>query len=399
MMCIASSGRRMTTADGSHAESVFARKDVMVVSPQPWSHIMVSKHHYAREVARIANRVFFLNPPESANSTSVRQSEVAENLFIVSHGLGFPSGLRFHLRGVFDYLMRRHVRKLIAATGLPDILWCFDCNLYSDLRMFRAGYRIYHPVDPIPYEHQLRPAESADLVLSVSESILGRLTPRSENAHVVNHGLSPVYARSQTPAESLTDEERPLRFGYFGNLTRPQIDHCAVSMIIEAHPDVEFHFWGPTEPVDAASAVGAFLETLRRATNVKLHGSVTPEELAIQIRTQDGFLLAYNVDGVMTDNSNSHKILEYLSTGKVIVSKPISYYAESQLIEMSADASPAAFAMNFDRIKREIATFNSPDRQAARIAYALENTYSHQIERIAGMIQANQGEQPQGSKR
>ena len=46
----------------------FSDKRILIISPEPWDHIPVSKHHYARKLAKLGNRVYFLNPPGQQNS-------------------------------------------------------------------------------------------------------------------------------------------------------------------------------------------------------------------------------------------------------------------------------------------------------------------------------------------
>ncbi len=38
-------------------------KTILFISPGPWGINHVSKHHYAIELAKIGNDVYFLNPP------------------------------------------------------------------------------------------------------------------------------------------------------------------------------------------------------------------------------------------------------------------------------------------------------------------------------------------------
>ena len=40
-------------------------RTILLVSPNEWGAMHVSKHHYALELAERGNRVIFLNPPRS----------------------------------------------------------------------------------------------------------------------------------------------------------------------------------------------------------------------------------------------------------------------------------------------------------------------------------------------
>ena len=158
------------TEDHQRPEFV-SGKVVVIISPQPWGPLRISKHHYALECCRYARRVYFLNPPSAGllESVSIRSVEEAENLRVIDYRPRFPFRLRFHARPLFDLLMRWQVRAIRAAIGEKiDVVWCFDFNLFTDLRLWTNGKRIFHPVDPVGADHQLKPAHSSSAVFSVS---------------------------------------------------------------------------------------------------------------------------------------------------------------------------------------------------------------------------------------
>jgi hypothetical protein len=43
--------------------TVLKNKTILVISPNNWGTMHISKHHYAIELARLGNSVYFLNPP------------------------------------------------------------------------------------------------------------------------------------------------------------------------------------------------------------------------------------------------------------------------------------------------------------------------------------------------
>lgn len=48
----------------------FNNKTILIISPEPWGKMMISKHHYALELAKLGNEVYFLNPP---NNNSIKK--------------------------------------------------------------------------------------------------------------------------------------------------------------------------------------------------------------------------------------------------------------------------------------------------------------------------------------
>jgi hypothetical protein len=122
---------------------------------------------------------------------------------------------------------------------------------------------------------------------------------------------------------------------------------------------------------------------LESMPNAFLHGPQAPAALVQQIGDVDLLLMCYSVVRDPNRGCNSHKILEYMSTGRAIVANHVSDYAHKQdLIEMMPADGSGTMADLFDNVVREIDRHNSPKRRRKRLAYALDNSYSKQIDRI-----------------
>jgi glycosyltransferase involved in cell wall biosynthesis len=382
------------------APQFFRDKRVLVISPQPWDSIHLSKHHYTKEIALYAATVFFLEPPVQ-HGVVIRTIPVPgnERISVVRCREAVPRWVRFKAYWLYRLLMKRHVQRLRAQLGELDVVWCFDTNLYPQPGLFGGKKTLYHVVDPVPYQRQVRIGRQVYAVVSVSPSILKRFqntTPHHRQL-VVNHGLSEVFLKRNaekasgvdvtTPQnESSTVQNTVIRFGYCGNLTRPQIDHAALLQIIGERAEFEFHFWGPYANAPSGSPQEDFVRRLRASNNVVLHGRVSTETLAAEFREMSGFLLAYRADNMETDNSNSHKILEYMSTGKVIVSKPIEYYRGAPLLEMAADDSAESYVKKFNDVTEQLNHCNRVQLFEERRSFAASQTYASQLNRIASFV-------------
>ena len=160
-------------------------KTILIISPQSWGTMFLSKHHYALELARQGNLVYFLNPPETRPSRSgkvrVENSAEHDNLRLIFHSLSFPYDLKFRFTRLFHFLMRRHVRKLLhVVESLPegmhrpiDIVWSFDLGWLYPFSMFHhSSLKIFHPVDEPLNNTAIRSAEGADILFSVTREIL-----------------------------------------------------------------------------------------------------------------------------------------------------------------------------------------------------------------------------------
>jgi len=369
---------------------------VLLISPQPWNHIHLSKHHYAIELSHRGNAVFFLDPPVAALAGGMDVARVSEHpgISVVRYQPRVPLVLRFHARRMFDLLMLLEIGRILTAIGQPlDVLWSFEFNLFSDLRAFRAPLTLFHPVDPLSSPRHVSVATSADAVLSVSSLILSNFRNLDTPSFFINHGLSESFAEvARSPVRAAGSADGVVRVGYAGNLTRPPVNRDVIRQMVSDNPLVEFNFWGPfdalLEPATAVSSeVSAFIGFLASRPNARLHGPVSAAVLAVELQQMDCMVLSYTIDRHESDRSNSHKILEYLSTGKVVVSSLISTYSDHrQLLRMPDNGDdallPALLRDTLDRLDE----FNAPDLQNARRQFALDNTYTRQLDRIDALV-------------
>ena len=101
----------------------------------------------------------------------------------------------------------------------------------------------------------------------------------------------------------------------------------------------------------------------------------------------DSFLLSYRfVDGE-SDQSNSHKILEYLSTGKVLISSFVETYRNMQpTIYMTDENRDDDLVSLYKQVTTQLDYVNSAAHQEERIKLALANHYSAHINKIENLV-------------
>jgi len=79
--------------------------------------------------------------------------------------------------------------------------------------------------------------------------------------------------------------------------------------------------------------------------------------------------------------------MEYLSTGKVVISHHIETYRHRPgLLEMVDEYTNQNLPGLFVKVLNNLTFYNSPDFQRRRIEFALQNTYARQLERIQTII-------------
>ena len=75
------------------ALQILKKKVILLISPQPWGSLYISKNHYALELSK-NNIVFFLCPQSQALHSNykiqIKPSGESDNLYIVYHKLFFP---------------------------------------------------------------------------------------------------------------------------------------------------------------------------------------------------------------------------------------------------------------------------------------------------------------------
>jgi hypothetical protein len=339
--------------------------------------------------------VYFLNPPNQncKEPILIKEHDGIPNLNLIDYRLSFPYMLRFHFRALFDFLMRFQLKKIKRFIKSPvDIVWNFDFNLYTDPTPFKADLNIYHPVDELIYPEQIKPGESADIIFSVTKEILTKFKHLDVPKYYVQHGLSHAFAEASKSLKQGYTKSQTTKVGYVGNLLIPSIDVPVFEQIISENPNIQFEFWGNYLPkesnIGGVSDMPPFVRFLQEKDNVKLHGPLPPEELAQAIQEMDAFLICYDVKRDYSQGTNSHKILEYLSTGKVIISNNFTNYkGRTDLINMVEDRnSNQKLPGLFSRVINNLEQYNSVEAMQKRQKYALENTYNNQIEKIERYI-------------
>jgi hypothetical protein len=309
---------------------------VLLISPQHWGTMRVTKHHYAIELAKLGHEVYFLEPTEASwkwNQTAfnITPSD-AEGVKIVKHQINVPYNLKFHLKGLFDWFIKRHIKKLEKQLGPFDLVWSFDLTNVMPLTFFSHDTKkIFFAADWPLNSDAVKSAEGANLLVSVAQEILDQYPSTSNTKKLlIDHGVAECFIEEGKKPFVKTDEV--IRIGMSGNFLRPDIDRPVLLEIIRTHTDIVFECFGAYEFNNSNLGGSAdidtitFIEALQNAPNVILHGMVRPEILAKELRRIDAFFICYDVSKDQSKGTNYHKVMEYLAYGKPVVSNWISEY-------------------------------------------------------------------------
>jgi len=356
-------------------------KKILLISPEPWGTSQLSKHHYAMALARRNNEVWFLGPPGREHEST---AEKIPGLHWLKDQFTYR-GLRFLPPRLQNFLLRRSANSIMRHCKTHfDVVWSFDNSRHYLLDAFQAPTRIHHVVDIGMNFHLCRCARSANLALASNRSIFDELSACQANTHFLHHG----YAPAEGGTSRLRSDNKKLIAAYAGNMLIPFFNWDLVTSLVHSHPEVEFYFIGSTgkgnlNRTDSSSARSR-MDALRSLNNVHFTGEKSPAETQSMLSSADILLLAYDHVKFPKEVQNPHKVMTYLSTGKVILSHPMTAYPGNGILEMEKNTT--AYLAKFNDICLHISAYNSEENKSRRIAFALEHTYERQIERVENLL-------------
>lgn len=361
----------------------FAHKHVLIVSPEPWGEVRMSKHHYAEALLHHKAKVTFLEPYDPA-APAVRTTEA----ITVVNGFKPTPGLRFLPRFLRIHLARRDARRLLAVTGQADVVWSFDNSRLFDLDVFRDAYLIHHCMDANMDFQLARTVRHAHVSLAVTDEIAMRMAKArwkyrlESNVCMLPHGWA-GYITGQIEVPPAAGK----RAFYAGNLAIGYIHWDWLMSLIDAHPDVEFVFAGNADPEAARpefkDAAAAGIARLQAAPNVTLLGRIPARHLPDWYAASDVLLLVYDFERFGPQVHNSHKLTEYLASGTPVVATWTEAFEEDEFLPM-ADSKEDLHA---EFLSALALTPETDVDRSDRIDYAEYCAYPSLVNLVAGYLE------------
>ncbi|MBI4597721.1 MAG: hypothetical protein HY737_04880 [Candidatus Omnitrophica bacterium] len=249
----------------------------------------------------------------------------------------------------------------------------------------RAKCLVYYCVDNISqyagadaYEVFLQETalqRAADLAFFVNEDLVEERRSYNAKTLYLGHGVDfEHFAAAQHPVtpepEDLRDIPRPI-VGYFG-LVR-DLNLFLIRYLAERNPEISLVFLGE---------VAMDVSSLNALPNVYFLGRRPYETLPQYGKAFTCCGLYYQTGDGFNDYRNPKKLLEYLATGKPIVSVALRHLAFLQGLVAVAH-SPREFNQQLQQ-----ALIDAPNAAArlARMAYARQQTWDHIAARAASLI-------------
>jgi glycosyltransferase involved in cell wall biosynthesis len=357
-------------------------KNILIVSPESWGQLFVSKHHYAKSLALRNNCVFFLNPP--SEKYSVKRSEI-ENLWIVDYP-GFPKGMRFAPAFLQRFFIAQTFKKLEKLTGICfDIIWSFDNSVFFDFSaLSKKVIKISHIVDLNQDFQVARSASSADVCFGTNKYICERFLLHNRNTFKIPHGVN---LKDQIVSDRVvlpgTNNFKAL---YMGNLSMIYIDWDILHALILSFPNVDFLFVGPLTKSNLSnnSNASSIPSQIQKYSNVHFLGAVASAKTINYLNAADILLVSYRYLEFPKQLASSHKILEYLATGKPILATWTEEFEDQELLYMAK--SKDEFIHLFEWVMLNIDDLSNDVNTLARKKFASENTYEKLLDRIEEIL-------------
>jgi glycosyltransferase involved in cell wall biosynthesis len=357
-------------------------KNILVISPEAWGKSMLSKHHYAIELTKTGNRVWFLQPQRYQ---STKDLIVPPNIYLLEDRYTV-AGMRFLPKFIRKTLFRNRIRKMQRDAHCKfDFIWNFDNSRFFDLDCFMGAFTIHHRMD-YHYDYQNeRASASANVCFGVTAEIVKSMKEFNPHSYFIQHGHAEIQKR-EYPLPNPTAKTKAL---YVGNLLIPYINWDWIHALVSSQPEVNFLFAGSSGKGNLNNEINQQslreVEKLRLQPHVTLLGEISPSEIRSIFDQVDILFAAYDVEKHPKILANSHKIMEYLGSGKPIICNTMTEYSGRQdLLYMASTLTE--FMSRFEWIRLNLAEATSQELTTKRQVFASENSYANQVKRIDDIL-------------
>lgn len=367
--------------------SYFKDKAVFLISPESWDYIFVSKHHYAIELAKRGSKVYFINPPiqNIQEPIEIEAAAAYPGVFIVNYRVSLR-GVRFFPTFLMNLIERKFIKKVERMAGIKfDVVLNFENSRFYNFNFAgKDKLKIYFQVDQNQDFHPCMAAKTADICFAINDEILEIIRPFAKLLYKIPHAFKGAISEQakavlkdsflyQRPSERLTAM-------YVGNIDNEYVDVDLIEVVIGSNEALLFRFVGPYDEKNE------MFQRISKYRNVEFVGKQPTDSIPDLLAAADLLMLCYKENFTYS----SHKLLEYFSSGKAIVSTLMHDFKEADgLICMSG--LNREYPNVFRTATSNIEALNTPDRMQARIKYALDRTYQKRLESLEEKIMLLKG--------
>jgi len=379
-------------------------KTILLISPEAWGPIKVSKHHYATYLSK-KNKVYFLNPSlpakKSLSKFKIQVEKINDGLSILSYRNILPKLNQFP-KTIQKLIYAFQAKKIQAWIPEPiDIVWTFDPYRYWDQGCWKVGKHIYHSVDvhfSKGYENIM--AQTSNLVFINSEILRANLEKFNQRVFKINHGTDIDQLTKAIEFKPNLPGKNKLKAGLVANFNH-NIDFDLIGKMAEENPTIDFIMIGPYRTNNLGitdQTIFKEIETLKKLSNVFFIGGIDSDQIKNYLDVLDINLVLYKESKTWSKNNtsrdgiiiNPHKIMAYLFSGKLLVSSFIHEYCENYQEVIIMSKANSELPELIKKAASQIDYYNGPELIQKRIGVAIANSYDNQIKKIGTIIQ-NEG--------
>lgn len=352
-----------------------SNKTILLISPESWNHVFVSKHHYAIHLAKRGNKVFYLNPPTS--KLSVDKTDY-DNVYNVNYK-GFLKGLRW-FPGIVQKMEIKRVYQILEkiCDVTFEVIWSFDNSVFFDFSCLpNKVIKISHIVDLNQNFQTKKAATTADICIGVIPKIVERLKHFNPMTYHIRHGVQEF---PNNVAKILLPGQGTVKALYIGNLSMPHIDWDLIIYGAKKCPAIDFIFLGSN--MDSINE--NIKNELKSFGNIYFNPSVKAEFLPNFIQAADILLLIYKKE-YFNNYATPHKMMEYLASGKPVISiynKALEEYAGLIFMPQNMDH----WVQTINQTVQNLGKLREQELSEFRRRFAEQNTYEKQIKRVENYL-------------
>lgn len=377
--------------------------DILCFAPTDWwgRNPSCTVHIMKRFAAH--NKILYINPFSSdllggqkkglskritrkLKSTFKFVRKVQSNLYVLSP-LFFPVQHKAFANRLNNRVLSLQIRLMCKALNMPrPILWVENPRAADLLDCFGAKVVVYHVSDlftkcrytadkAMLNQREAHIFHRSDVVICVSKTLYDLKAADHTNVHYLPHGvdfhLFNQAAQRHELYEGLVDVPKPI-VGYFGTLTSSNdidlLQFCASRLT-----DMSFVFAGQITAGDYSE--------LAKLPNVHFLGKVPYEKIPELCAGFDVCILPWKMSEWIY-HCNPLKTMEYMASGKPIVSVPIQEMVDtySDVVSIAHDKEAFCHAIQWELQN------DTMERANRRIEIAKAHSWDHHLDRLSGII-------------
>ncbi len=372
----------------------FAPTDFWGMNPSCTTHIM--------KMLSRRNRVLYINP-FSSDITGERKNIAGriprkikslakflrrvENNFYVFSPVFLPVQGNKATDKFNNGLLKLQLRMVCRRLGIKrPLLWVENLRAADLLELFEPAVTVFHVSDLFSKSRYAGNKEmlsrrrdkivaASDLVICVSRALYDIEAAGHNSSFYLPHGVDFKFFRQASAAQSRPAELAGIRkpiAGYYGTMTANN-DIELLLFCARKLPDISFVLAGQITSGDYSQ--------LAKLDNVHLLGKVPYEQIPSLCASFDVCMLQWRMTEWIRC-SNPLKLMEYMASGKPIVSVPIDEVVTnySDLVSISHDKEEFCRAITWE-LKND-----TPRRSARRIETASMHTWDRHIEKLSQLL-------------